>query len=323
MKINAKRKGLTLIEIVISIAIYGVLALLITEIMTLVNTTIRSTDQMTKRLAYEAKYADNLLTKDDNGTTFDQADVNVTIDYDIINKVRDSEGQLTNYTVGSVATRDLGNVDQRRRRTERRLNIDGSGDALVASQFTTNYNETAAIVYHEDTNYKFMTFDKAGHVDEGKTPVFNVFLNLRADSDKMTKIVIKGAFSDGLTGRTYHRQADGTFKADIPETWTTFDADGNAVNHTQTIFTFNGSSGDRNCVHLNNNALTESTQDHIVVELYQNVTSSLGNNLGEKLICSATLTYYTSIKLGDYTNYYTSCEIDYLGNQRFGFPQVS
>ena len=61
---HLKRKGMSLLEIIISIAVYAVLALLLAEIMTLVNSTIRSTEQLNNRLNYEAKFADNLLTNE-------------------------------------------------------------------------------------------------------------------------------------------------------------------------------------------------------------------------------------------------------------------
>lgn len=57
-------KGMTLMEIVVSMAVYGVLALLLVEIMSCVNGTMRITNQLNKRLAYEAKFADNRLTKE-------------------------------------------------------------------------------------------------------------------------------------------------------------------------------------------------------------------------------------------------------------------
>lgn len=305
MKIAAKRKGLTLIEIVISIAIYGVLALLIMEIMTLVNTLVKSTDQMTKRLSYEAKYADNLLTQDEDGHPFSMAQesstggvmvpaVRVTIDYDISNKHYDSNGDLQSYTVGNTAHPEAGAADQRLRRATRSLNIDGNGNLLRASEYTASYTEDAAIVYHENTNYKFLTFNKAGHVDTGKpTGPFNIDLTLQAEGPQITKIVVKDTqFDDGSTSKTY----TGPF-----------------VNgQTLTLPLYNSAP-----------ASGGSSTDTVKIEIYENVTSSLGNNLGEKLYCDATLTYYTAIQVGDYTNYYTNCEINYQGSQNFGFPRSS
>lgn len=60
-------KGMTLMEIVVSMAVYGVLALLMVEIMSCVNGTMRITNQLNKRLAYEAKFADNRRTEDGYG----------------------------------------------------------------------------------------------------------------------------------------------------------------------------------------------------------------------------------------------------------------
>jgi Tfp pilus assembly protein PilE len=62
-------KGMTLFEIVISILIYGVIALLLVQIMGTVNTTMRTTDLLNERLAYEQKFADNRLTVADSRGT--------------------------------------------------------------------------------------------------------------------------------------------------------------------------------------------------------------------------------------------------------------
>lgn len=301
MKITAKRKGLTLMEIVISIAIYGVLALLIMEIMTLVNKTVVSTNQMTKRLSYEAKFADNLQTKDEEGHPFSMAEelsngvmvpsVRVTIDYDISNKHFDSGVNDIVYNVGTTKNPEPGAQDQRLRRTTRRLNIDGSGNALRASEYTASYDEQAAIVYHENTNYKFLTFNKAGHVDTGKPAgAFNVELKLEDEGPQITKIIVKDTqFDDGDTTKTF----TGPF----------------TNGQTLTLPLFNSAP-----------AGGGTATDTVKIEIYENVTSSLGNNLGEKLYCDAELTYYTAIKVGDFTNYYTNCEISYLGSQNFAFP---
>jgi len=61
MKKKAQLKGMTLIEIVISMALYAVIAFLIAQIMTNVNATMRATHQLNERLSAEVKYADNRM----------------------------------------------------------------------------------------------------------------------------------------------------------------------------------------------------------------------------------------------------------------------
>ncbi len=54
-----RAKGMTLIEIIVSMAIYAVIALLLSQIMMTVNATIRNTNSLNKRLTAESYYADN------------------------------------------------------------------------------------------------------------------------------------------------------------------------------------------------------------------------------------------------------------------------
>lgn len=193
-----KRKGMTLLEVIISIAVYAVLALLLAEIMTLVNSTMRSTEQLNKRLSYEAKYADNLNIVDSDGTQFDKLTeavggvdvpaVKVSIRYDVkeTDKVR-SAGQVVSIAADANKTiaRDLSN------------------NQLRASEYTTRYDETSnGTHYHDNTNYRFMTFDK---VSLGKSvkpggafPVHIHFLKGTNYSD-FDMVVVRG----NLVGKTF------------------------------------------------------------------------------------------------------------------------
>ena len=74
-------KGMTLFEIVISIAIYGTIALLLVEIMGQVNSTMKNTTVLSERLSYEQKYADNRLAVADSKGTIVADDKNVSIAY--------------------------------------------------------------------------------------------------------------------------------------------------------------------------------------------------------------------------------------------------
>lgn len=78
MNRKRKLKGMTLIEVVISIAVYAVIGLLLTEVMSLVNATMKATNQLNRRLSYEAKFADNLLLSD-GSRAFDSTAVSITL----------------------------------------------------------------------------------------------------------------------------------------------------------------------------------------------------------------------------------------------------
>lgn len=76
MNMKKKLRGLTLMEVIVALAIYAILALLTTEIMTLVNSTMRSTTHLNRRLAYESKFADTLTTAGLNSV-----DADVQVEY--------------------------------------------------------------------------------------------------------------------------------------------------------------------------------------------------------------------------------------------------
>ena len=125
-------KGMTLIEIVISMAIYSVIAMVIVNIMSTVNALMDSTTQLDDRLSYEAKYADNLQTSDDQGHDYTASvqRVNYEIMYDI-----NASGN------------------------GKRINSTGSDRA--AFEYTADYDaDVAGVNYHENVNYRFMTFNK-------------------------------------------------------------------------------------------------------------------------------------------------------------------
>lgn len=105
-----KQKGMTLMEIVISMFIYGLLALLVVEIMTSINATMRATDQLNDRLSYEAKYADNFQTRDENGTAFhENPSVTYSVNYNG-KKVGGVDRAATEYTIGYDSSKIKGQV---------------------------------------------------------------------------------------------------------------------------------------------------------------------------------------------------------------------
>ena len=126
------KKGMTLIEIVVSMAVYAVIAMVIVNIMTTVNALMDSTTQLDDRLSYEAKYADNLLTTDDQGHDYTASvqRVNYEIMYDI-----NASGN------------------------GKRINSTGSDRA--AFEYTADYDaDITGVNYHDNVNYRFMTFNK-------------------------------------------------------------------------------------------------------------------------------------------------------------------
>ena len=126
-----KQKGMTLIEIVISLGIYGLLALLLTEIMSVVNNTMTATNQLNARLAFQARYADNKITTGLNRT---------------------ATGDLTvSYGDNGTVIGSFNHIDD-----------DVEDTRLEYNEYSGIYNNRtsrATIDYVEEINYRFMTFD--------------------------------------------------------------------------------------------------------------------------------------------------------------------
>ncbi len=131
-----KQKGMTLMEIVISIAIYGVLALLVTEIMTTVNATMRATSQLNDRLAFESKFADNNMTKDSTGNPFQATNVEYSVDYSYAGSIDFTYNHGSNGRVGDTT------------RSAIEYRMDYHDPTIVGTNYAQN------------VNYRFMTFDK-------------------------------------------------------------------------------------------------------------------------------------------------------------------
>lgn len=157
MKRKQTRKGMTLIEIVISLAIAAVLSLLLVEIMSCVNSTMRMTDYLNRRLADEAKYADNLVTIDDSGHEFDNIDTNLTI-----------------------SQPENGFPD-----------ITASG-----KEYTLRYNGNEQVAVDLKTNYRFMVFNKENSNHPTPNSIFKIFIvaNSSTPIDELTQIKVSGAY---------------------------------------------------------------------------------------------------------------------------------
>jgi len=189
MKRRSKLKGMTLIEVVISIGVYAVIALLLTEVMSLVNATMKATNQLNRRLAYEAKFADNLLTHD--GT--ESFPINGSEDPTDSN-VRPSI-VFTNHNAADAV----------------KFNVHADGDVYMVS--AKNYERTHSgketnLLINEKTNYRFLVFTKSIGALPNQPDKFNIKLDLQRlpanqsipISTPITKIVIRGdAFAYGKT----------------------------------------------------------------------------------------------------------------------------
>ncbi|MCQ2416388.1 MAG: hypothetical protein MJ071_01095 [Oscillospiraceae bacterium] len=180
-----KKKGMTLMEIIVSCAVYALFSLLIAEIMTLVNSTMRATNQLNKRLTYQSKYADNMLTSDANGS-FGRQSIQYRIRYDgTFDEAHSTWTTGTKYVKvnpnAANASYDINNAND-------------PGNVRDGDEYTTNYDTSALTsagltVYNQNVNYRFMSFDRVERVaGEWPGPVFNVYFRLVPyfDSDKNT-----------------------------------------------------------------------------------------------------------------------------------------
>lgn len=169
-------KGMSLMEIIISMLIYGIIALLVVEIMSVVNATITATNNMNKRLSYETKYADNFIVRD-NGGDFASLPVAATIRY---GTARDASGALDNTLASDLGggTQFLGTM------YTTHLSVDnGTTDAEGNPQYDVDT---------DGANYRFMTFTKLNiRTTSIYSPEFEVTLNFEPiKNTDITKIVV-------------------------------------------------------------------------------------------------------------------------------------
>lgn len=108
--LKTKRKGMTLIEIIVALAVSAIMSLLLVEIMSCVNAMMRATSRLNKRLAHESKYADNLITADNVGA-FDASNCTADIIFNgkTISGVNCTEYLTHHYTDPSdLSTKETG-----------------------------------------------------------------------------------------------------------------------------------------------------------------------------------------------------------------------
>ncbi|MBP0988162.1 MAG: type II secretion system protein, partial [Oscillospiraceae bacterium] len=183
MNRKRKLKGMTLIEVVISIAVYAVIGLLLTTIMSLVNSTMKATNQLNRRLSYEAKFADNMLLSD-GASPFAAQNVDITL--------TNSTHSFNITAHGSEYTTD---VDQ-----------------------MTRDNDPDKLIINPDTNYRFMVFTKTPEGARIPSEFFYLDLLLGSgvdSSNPITKIIVDATDAprgDGIyaaneeTGALYRTQ---------------------------------------------------------------------------------------------------------------------
>lgn len=154
-----KLKGMTLMEVVVSLAVYAVIGLLIAEIMSLVNATMKATNQLNRRLSYEAKFADNLLYSDGNNS-FASNGVTVSLS-------------------GTGA---------------HPFNIVTGGTVYQTNATNMEHTETGRMIISNDTNYRFLVFTKTIGSSPAPSDVFYVDLVIGPSnnlaSNHISKIIV-------------------------------------------------------------------------------------------------------------------------------------
>lgn len=168
MKTKRKLKGMTLMEVVVSLAVYAITGLLLAEIMTLVNATMKATNQLNRRLTYEAKFADNLLLSDG-------ADPDKDFTYNPISAtLSEVNGSFTINANGRVYETNAENM------------TDKDGNKVDS--------DPNQMIINEHTNYRFLVFGKTYEAAPGQNEYF--YLNLHVapgvdlSADPITKIIV-------------------------------------------------------------------------------------------------------------------------------------
>ena len=133
-----KRKGMTLMEIIVSMAVYAMLALLAVQIMSSMNILMHATNELNDRLTYEGKYADNNQTKVSNGL----GGYNTLTPSNVTYEVR-----YVDNTSGVPQTKNV-------------LNTKSSppSNTFSANEYQITYPKTQD--YVSDVNYRFISFTK-------------------------------------------------------------------------------------------------------------------------------------------------------------------
>ncbi len=178
-----KLKGMTLMEVVLSIGIYGMIALLIAEIMSLVNATMQGTAQLNRRMNYEAKFADNHITNLDDGSKLTAKAGNTRVSFEITPPSRPSK------TITASGTEYVC--------SDRTLNLETKRDLTIENKKIS-----------DGTHYRFIVFTSATRPTVHPEAKFDVTLTLTAPLSKpIRKIVVEGNhYKQGETDFDYQNK---------------------------------------------------------------------------------------------------------------------
>ena len=210
MKTRRKLKGMTLIEVVVSIGVYATIGLLMTEIMSLVNATMQSTAQLNRRLSYEAKFADNLMTDAGGGMAFSQDTVALTL------TPADGSGGFEVHPNGIIYETNETNM----------MTEGGVQHRDAAKEQNAMQLAQGAGVQYKSVNYRFMSFPKNFIRTPAPADVFELKLNIDSGSivNKISKVQI--AATQTPAGGFFVKNIDGMATNSVTSNYISlFDAD--------------------------------------------------------------------------------------------------
>lgn len=178
-----KVKGVTLVEIILSMAVYAVIALLLCSIMTTINKTMQATSAMDRRVAQEAKFADNA------GATSLPADITISSE-----------------AIQSVRVFDPNAATEAARQFDFTLDTDGldatnnsTGAPILQSNTVLFSDNTARHVSDNDndSHFKFMSLTNAGGTETEANDSYR--FDIRRDSNGALKDMNTAGINSNVT----------------------------------------------------------------------------------------------------------------------------
>lgn len=178
-----KVKGVTLVEIILSMAVYAVIALLLCSIMTTINKTMQATSAMDRRVAQEAKFADNA------GATSLPADITISSE-----------------AIQSVRIFDPNAATEAARQFDFTLDTDGldatnhdNGKPILQSNTVLFSDNTARHVSDNDndSHFKFMSLTNAGDTPIEASDLYR--FDIKRDSNGALKDMNTAGINSNVT----------------------------------------------------------------------------------------------------------------------------
>ncbi len=291
-----KVKGMTLFEIVISMGVYALLALLLAEIMSVVNNTMTATNQLNERMAFQAKFADNKMT---NG-----ANLNTT-------------GHLTvsygdnDTTVGSF----------------NRMFEDDDTSELQFNEYSgiyTHASSDAAVTSVEEVNFRFMTFRyREEETAEYPGLAFSMHVMLlpytqadgltvaqERDAQAKADAIIKTARKIVITANGHLVQSNelGEDEVVADDTVITLANDDAAKEYVK--FDAEGDSSMTKWIHFNiENLASHPTENQVSNKDTYDIVVTFYNASNEKLVEVHPEQVYMYVKRGSTESYYQQCAV--------------